>query len=172
MAAGVQQILTAPLSGDSPLRVYAWDEAIFVTCPGASAWAYFCHSATNPDNDLGMGNVNEPSQDKTMMPGQVLGGLDQSLQNEFQQLLRIQSERGSLEAHDRIRLDELGQMVNAAAFASRAAAVRSVRVPDEVRVRETRRLRYLCKLIRQDRNPWCPINGMLVIVPWATHRDR
>ena len=169
MAAGVQQILTAPHSGDSPLRVYAWDEAIFVTCPGASAWAHFCHLATNPDDDPGtsMGG-GEPSQDKTMMPGQVLGGLDPALQSEFQQLLRIQSERGGLEQHDRIRLDELGQMVNAAAFANRAVAARSVRVADEVRVRETRRLRYLCQLIRQDRSPWCPINGILVVIPWAS----
>src|SRR5581483_2552841 len=39
--------------------------------------------------------------------------------------------------------------------------------PEDERVRQTRRLRYLCSLIRRDRRPWCPVNGVLVLVPWA-----
>lgn len=31
----------------------------------------------------------------------------------------------------------------------------------------TRRLQYLCKLIARDREPYCPINGLLVLVPFG-----
>jgi len=37
----------------------------------------------------------------------------------------------------------------------------------EAQTRGAARLKYLCHLIRRDRAPWCPINGMLALVPWA-----
>ena len=28
-------------------------------------------------------------------------------------------------------------------------------------------VRSLCRLIRDERRPWCPVNGLLVLVPWS-----
>jgi hypothetical protein len=42
------------------------------------------------------------------------------------------------------------------------------RAPDASTIEEqTARLRYLCRLIARDRLPYCPINGLLVLIPFA-----
>jgi hypothetical protein len=46
-------------------------------------------------------------------------------------------------------------------------AARSLLRDTEEINRLSARLAYLCHLIRQDRQPFCPLNGLLVFLPWA-----
>ena len=41
----------------------------------------------------------------------------------------------------------------------------------EVLERTTSRLRHLCTLIARDRQPYCPVNGLLVLLPFAASDD-
>jgi hypothetical protein len=104
---------------------------------------------------------------KTIGAGGFSFGLDPLLEAELKDLLR-EAGRRELAPHEASRLRELSDQMNTAEAAPR----RKVAIPEEERVRQTRRLRYLCGLIRQERRPWCPVNGLLVLVPWeATESD-
>jgi hypothetical protein len=85
------------------------------------------------------------------------------LRAEMDQLMRAAKER-DLEPseHDRLR-----QLVSAATGATQGPAPRKLRLPETAQAEAVRRLQYLCRLIREDRRPWCPVNGVLVLVPWA-----
>lgn len=163
MAAGVKDIILAPVRGESPIRLYAWDEAIFVTCPGASAWGKFCYEAANPaaGGDV-VGQDAGGGADKTLNPGAAFAGMDPVQRAELEDLLR-ESQRRPLEVYEQARLRELAELANA----SSAGPKRAVSLPDAERSRQVRRFRYLCKLIRRDRRPWCPVNGALILVPLA-----
>lgn len=43
---------------------------------------------------------------------------------------------------------------------------RTIQVPPEEAIEQDRRLEYLCHLIRRARQPLCPINGVLTVVPY------
>lgn len=166
LAAGVKEIVRTPSQGEPPIRVYAWDEAIFVVCPGASAWGKFCTEVANPSAEPNWGGEGGAAA-KTIGAGGFSFGLDPLLEAELKELVR-ESQRRELTSHEADRLRELSDLMNTAEAAPR----RKVSLPEDERVRQTRRLRYLCGLIRRDRRPWCPVNGVLVLVPWeATESD-
>lgn len=161
LASGQKVQVRAPLAVDSPLRVFANRDAIFVTCAGASAWGRFADALADPDSVSadGMG-TDDPT--KTITPGQALQGVDAATQQEFKDLLRIQSDRALTDAEE-ARLRELGEQINRA----KDTAPRRVSLPAEEQAVGPRRLAYLCRLIARDRRPWCPANGVLALVPWA-----
>jgi hypothetical protein len=161
LAAGVKEIIRTPSQGEPPIRVYAWDEAIFVVCPGASAWGRFCSEVTNPAAE-GDWSGAAPNPGATLDPGGAFAGADPMLRAEMEELLRESSQR-ELNFTEQTRLRELVETLQSA----QAPAKRKIVFPEDERARQTRRLRYLCQLIRRDRRPWCPINGVLVLVPWA-----
>ena len=68
---------------------------------------------------------------------------------------------GDPDEHDRLRA--LAEQ----ATETQAPARRKFRLPETAQAEAVRRLQYLCRLIRRDRRPWCPVNGVLVLVPWA-----
>lgn len=167
LAAGVKDIIRTPGQGEPPIRVYAWDEAIFVVCPGASAWGKFCMEATNPTSDGGWSEAsggNAPSPGATLNPGGAFAGADPALKAEMEDLLREQTRRGDLSVGQQARLRELVEILNT----TMGPTLRKVSLPDAEKNKALRRFRYLCQLIRRDRRPWCPLNGVLVLVPWAT----
>ncbi len=162
LAAGVKEIIRTPSQGEPPIRVYAWDEAVFVVCPGASAWGRFCMEAANPSAGGEWGGGAPANPGATLDPGGAFAGADPMLRAEMEDLLR-ESGRRELTPVENARLRELVEVLQTA----QGPARRKVVLPEEERVRQTRRLRYLCSLIRQERKPWCPVNGVLVLVPWA-----
>jgi hypothetical protein len=167
LAAGVKEIIRAPSHGEPPVRVYAWDEAIFVVCPGASAWGKFCTEVSDPSAEPSWGGGAPANPGATLDPGGAFAGVDPMLRAEMEDLLR-ESSRRELGPTEGARLRELVEVLQTA----QGPARRKVVIPEEDRVRQTRRLRYLCSLIRQERRPWCPVNGVLVLVPWeATESD-
>ncbi len=162
LAAGVKEIIRTPSQGEPPVRVYAWDEAIFVVCPGASAWGKFCTEVSNPSAEADWGGGGAADAGKTLDPGGAFAGADPMLRAEMEDLLR-ESSRRDLTPEENARLRELVDILQTA----QGPARRKITFPEDERVRQTRRLRYLCSLIRRDRRPWCPVNGVLVLVPWA-----
>lgn len=162
LAAGVKEIIRTPTHGEPPIRVYAWDEAIFVVCPGASAWGRFCMELDNPSAEPGWGGSAPANPGATLDPGGAFAGADPMLRAEMEDLLR-ESSRRELSPVESARLRELVEILQTA----QGPAKRKVALPEEERIRQTRRLRYLCSLIRRDRRPWCAVNGVLVLVPWA-----
>jgi hypothetical protein len=156
-AAEQQMIVRAPAAADVPLRVYANREAIYVVCAGASAWGRF--SAVLAGEDKASGSVlssavNVPT-DKTMRFDEL------EMSDELRDLLSKQQQR-DLTPAERARLQELAEMSKGPAQSKKKASLSA-----EAQARGTGRLRFLCRLIRRDRRPWCPINGMLILVPWA-----
>lgn len=147
-----------------PLRVYAWEEAVFVTCPGASGWGQFCHKLTNQDEDAPMEAGEDGAGPRN--PYQTIdiggmGGLDPLGNQRMKELISKGSSGGRTPDED-AELRELYEAANAAVTRKRA-----VTLGEDDRELQLRRLRYLCKLIRSERQPWCPLNGVLVLVPWA-----
>ncbi len=151
----------APSAPEAPLRVYAHRDAVFVTCAGASAWGRFAAllaGEVEPEGPLTP--TAAPGADKTIQFGESMG-LAPELIDEMRRLLALREQR-DLTPEESERLRELAD-----ATKGPKAAARRVRLSAEEQARETARLRFLCRLIRRDRSPWCPVNGVLLLVPWA-----
>ena len=153
---------TAPKSDSAPVRVFASPTALFVTCSGASTWGKYINRLHDPDATGGDASTDATNMNKTITPGQALEGVDQKDQDEFYELIRIQSER-ALTPAEQARLHELGGIMKAAG----ARKQTQIRMGSDELADGPRRLAYLCRLIQQERQPWCPVNGALVLIPWA-----
>ncbi|HEY1380304.1 MAG TPA: type VI secretion protein IcmF/TssM N-terminal domain-containing protein [Gemmataceae bacterium] len=161
-AAEQQVAVRAPAAADVPLRVYAHRDAIFVTCGGASAWGRFAALLAGEEEAGGsVLKTAAPAADKTIQFGSEAMGIPQEMIDELRELLAKQQQR-DLTPEERSRLQELAELTKGPAQPKRRAAL-----SPEAQARGTERLRFLCRLIRRDRRPWCPVNGMLVLVPWA-----
>jgi type VI protein secretion system component VasK len=161
-AGDVKSDVRAPTTANAPLRVYANRDVIYVTCEGASGWGRLAAVLAGEIETSAPTGALAPAVDKTVQFGDQLG-LPQELIDEMRQLLTARETR-ELTPPESDRLRVLAEMTKApaATTAKRAAALSS----DEA-ARGTARLSFLCRLIRRDRSPWCPINGMLIVVPWA-----
>lgn len=162
LAAGMSDAIRTPAAAESPIRVYARDEAIYVTCPGASAWGAFCQQLTGVDESAWALDIGTPeaSVRGTMAPGEMLDGLGPQAQAELNAIMQASRER-ELSPHEQDRLRQLAEL------AAPAAPRRKPRLVETAQAEGVRRLKYLCRLIRRDRRPWCPVNGLVVLVPWA-----
>ena len=153
---------TAPKSESAPVRVFAGTGALFVTCSGASTWGKYVNRLHDPDATGGDDASSTTSMQSTIMPSQALQGVDQKDQDEFYELIRTQSER-ELSPAEQARLHELGAIMKSAGGRKQL----QVRMASDELAEGPRRLAYLCRLIAEERRPWCPVNGALVLVPWA-----
>ena len=93
----------------------------------------------------------------------TLGAYDELVPQELRDLISIQTKR-ELTEEEQLRLRELAEQANS----PKAAPKRRVQLAPELLAKGTARLRFLCKLIRRDRRPWCPLNGILALVPWSS----
>ena len=155
------------------LVVYACYDpyAVFVTVPEATGWSYL-GAAMDGDTKHAppAGSVEAADPTKTLSFDADGGGLQQlgltpSEGHELRTLLRIQSQHGLSEAQQD-RLEVLAAKGNRPAGGApgggRAFSIRT----ESLRTGE-RELRFVCNMIRRDRWPLCPANGVLVLLPWA-----
>ena len=158
-----QQIaVRAPAAADVPLRVYAHRDAIFVTCAGASGWGRFAALLAGEEEATAtMPTAAAAAADKTIVFGSEAMGISQEHIDELRELLSKQQQR-DLTPAERTRLQELAELTRGPAQPKRRAALSA-----EAQTLGAERMRFLCKLIRRDRRPWCPVNGLMVLVPWA-----
>jgi type VI protein secretion system component VasK len=162
LASGQRIEVRAPLAVDSPIRIFAGPDAIFVCCSGASTWGAYADALANPEMS---GALDAPAAGAgaTITPGQALQGVDEKIQDEFYRLLQLQSDR-PLTPEEDARLRELGEQIQSS---KSGGGTRRVALSNEVLGLGPRRLAFLCKLIARDRRPWCPLNGAMVLIPWA-----
>jgi hypothetical protein len=160
-------VVRAPAGADAPLRVYANRDAIFVTCAGASAWGRYCALLAGEEgSDASVVKIAAPAGDKTIQFGSESTGMAPEQLDELRELLAKQQQR-DLTPAEKSRLQELAELTKGP-----AKAKPKVSLTADAQARGTNRLRHLCALIRRDRRPWCPINGVLLLVPWsATESD-
>jgi len=151
---------TAPKADSAPVRLFAGPTALFVTCSGASTWGKYVARLSDAES-VGGDSPDATNLNRTITPGQALEGVDQKDQDEFYDLIRAKAER-DLTPAEQARLHELAAAVNAV-----GRKQLQVRMGADELAEGPRRLAYLCRLIHRERRPWCPVNGALVLVPWA-----
>lgn len=164
-AAGLKDYHAAPGNQQAPVRVYAQRDALYVVCSGASGWGRFCGYLAGEAVPFDELEAGKPDLAKTLTPEAAAAaqhGPDKTLIDEMNQLIRLRTER-PLTAEEQGRLQELSDL-----FRPQAASKAREPIPKKVLVNDQARLTYLCKLIKRDRRPWCPINGVLVLIPWKS----
>lgn len=154
-----------PDRDDAPVRVYASREAIYLTCAGASVLGMSAEVVEAAEDDaVEPEAADDESEFKTFgvegAPGfeaeaEIIArarsagrGPDQLLEDELRALGRFASDRGA---------DPSG-IFRAAGPAQDKAAVEL----------QEARLRHVGRLIARDRRPYCPINGILLLIPIAS----
>jgi hypothetical protein len=161
-AGQVATTVRAPAAPEAPLRVYAQRDAIYVTCEGASAWGRMAALLSGDFDSAGPATPTAAADaGKTIQFGEQMG-LAPELVDEMRSLL-AQREQRDLTPQENERLRELAEMTKGPP----AGTKRRVQMGADDQARGTARLRFLCRLIRRDRAPWCPANGVLLLVPWA-----
>lgn len=156
---------------NSRLYVYACFEpyCVFVTVPDATAWSYLAN-AVNGDTQFSpaanSAEAGDPTKTLSFDAGSDGGGafgLTASEMHEFKTLQRMQSQRG-LDDVQQDRLEVLGNKIHKGA----ATKAQAFSIRNEVLRTGERELKFVCNLMKRDRWPLCPVNGVLVLVPWAT----
>jgi hypothetical protein len=158
----------APESPDAPLHVYANRDAIYVICPTASLLARQAAILTGdsvtmlapPSAAPAAADEPNPSEDPlggTLRPEEA-GGLVRQMQAVLTQAGKEGRSPRQLTDEERRKLGQLERRDR-----PRPSLLRNVEVLEHL----TARLEHLCQLIVRDRWPFCPVNGLLVLVPYA-----
>lgn len=159
------KVKMAPSRLEAPIRLYGSREGIFVTCAGASLLGRQC-ALLQGGTEGGRAGFGEDAEDdpyKTMVPK----GRLKEVQDIFRRAKEQGRDPGQLTDAER---DEIRQIMAAekAESASRTTGPRPNILKDAQEADLLKaRLRYLCQLIVRDRAPYCPFNGMLLLVPFA-----
>lgn len=157
----------APASSDAPLRLYATHEAIYLTCAGASLLG--CHArflAGKWGDKMALAREEASSEDDdiitcTISPGARGGmvpnkGIFADMARYFHQAER--EGRSLTKAEKR----ELRAMYR------KSQPQRSPLKDPDLIAEQAARLRFLCQLLVRDRRPFCAVNGVLLLVPFAS----
>jgi hypothetical protein len=137
----------APEESDAPLHVSANRDGVWVTCPGASVLGQYRSDPGGPalESTLsGLASDSGPDSNRTFGAG---GGGGATVG--IEEILSSDSYKKILAK---------GGTRTTSTFDPRLARAR---------------LRHLCRLIIRDRKGYCPVNGLLVVVPFsATENER
>jgi hypothetical protein len=183
--------VSAPQGSVLPLRVYASQDRVFITCPGASLLARQARTLTQQSYDTELAPadseqgtaVEETAQAGKVLQGQAApeavaaatpaaapGAGAASAQPQTGGAVGVAEADEPLSEEDQRVLGLLQTEGLGTGERARKMTTSFLKDPAEVRVL-TARLQYLCRLIRRDRKPYCPINGILVLVPHAALED-
>lgn len=165
----------APAGSDAPLHIYATREAMYLTCAGASLLG--CH-ARFLAGKLKLGDKEMPGREEgaveedasitaTISPGARggripnKGGLAHVAQEMAEMLQRAGREGRQvteLTKSEKRRLRAIYRKGNPKRY--------PLKNPDLIAY-QAARLQYLCQLLVRDRRPFCAVNGVLVLIPYA-----
>lgn len=168
-----------PNRGDAPVRVYAGRDAIYLTCAGASVLGQYRAAQEDPDFvkadptalTSAPGDSVYPGGFMTLSDVQTLGPWQSPTEKAPDILARAQQAgRGpdqlkeeELRALGRLAAEEKSRESDMGRASSKTNPARD-RAEAEV---QGARLRHLGQLISRERRPYCPINGILLLVPIA-----
>jgi hypothetical protein len=155
-----------PSRADAPLRVWASRDGVYVTCAGASLLGKQCAILAG-EVAAGAGQFAsvEAGDDafKTVQPQGLLKGVQGVLSR-----AREQGRDPSMltdQEKEEIRL-LLAEEAAEAARKTKGPRPNLLKNGPEVDL-QSARLRCLCRMIVRDRRPYCPVNGVLLLVPFA-----
>jgi hypothetical protein len=173
------QIRHVPGGPDAPLHAYASRDAIFVTCEGASLLGRLnallapetlsadegadgpprdlaAESTTAPDGEAGGGppSSNGPANPVRAPAVAAVAGGGGSL--------GLEGDEAEAAAAGPLLVEEQESDQLPRASRNRLSLLRH---SAEVE-RETARLKFLCRLIARRRRPYCPVNGILLVLPY------
>lgn len=137
-----------PRRPDAPIHVFATYEAIFVTCPGLSALGHLARSRT------AAGTTAEPDPTAAVTAAAPVPG-DATASGATAPAPATATPTPSPAATPVTRPAARERSLEI--LLSQTAEVESI----------SRRLKHLCKLLLRDRRPFCPINGILLLLPYA-----
>jgi hypothetical protein len=161
------QIQQVPPRSEAPVHVSAYTDGIYVTCSGASLLGRHAALLANP-NPGSMDSSEHRASPSRYSSGEVdPANKTINIDDMFNPALGPAHEAKAIldEAHAQGRpltqqeheqLRRLGRKPRPSILKDR----------DEVE-RWTDRLRHLCRLIIRDRRPYCPLNGILLLIPLA-----
>jgi hypothetical protein len=164
----------APNRPTAPLHVYANRDGIYVTCAGASLLgqqaAILAGEADAALEGIADGAYGTPAADafKTLQPqGQLLN---------VQAVLARAREQGrgadQLTEEEKLEIKRLIAR-DEAEHAQRPRQPRPLLLKNTEEVaRLNARLKYLCRVIVRDRHPYCPVNGILLLIPFEANDTR
>ncbi|MCI0459065.1 MAG: type VI secretion system protein [Gemmataceae bacterium] len=147
-----------PPSPFAPIHVYASRDAVYVTCAGASLLgrqAAYLAGEAGAGGNLQEGGGGEGDGDDIFKTN--VGPVMDRAKPIMGIVSRMQRGGGGTE-EDHRELRRLERKERASTSPMRDTA----QIADA-----TARLRHLCRLIVRDRQPYCPINGVMVVVPLA-----
>ncbi len=179
-AAGLHlKVRAQPDRVEAPVRVYAGRDAIYLTCAGASVLGRYTASQedaefvqTGPAEPTSLpGDSVNPGNFQTLTDVQTLGPWNAASPNAPEILDRArQAGRGP----DQLLGEELRALGRFAAeeksldYDGRRSGVRVNSPTDKAEAEiQGARLRHLGQLISRERRPYCPINGILLLIPIA-----
>jgi IcmF-related N-terminal domain len=148
-----------PSGGTAPLHVYGFrdgrHDSVFITCAGASLLGKYVAILTGEEAPA---DVAQPGGE-----GASQASIDLSKtarpEGEVRQLLEILREA---KRQGRELTEEEQREILKLERKGRPALLKNVAEVETARAR----LMHLCRLIVRERRPYCPINGMLLVVPW------
>jgi hypothetical protein len=158
----------APARAEAPLHLYATREAIYLTCAGASLTGMFAQSLAGklpggqPDPDTAASEDDE-FVTMTLTPGARGGiGAPAKAAAYMAQVFRQAEQEGrGLDKLTKAEKRELRSL-----FRQNNPQRSPLQNADKVAT-QTASLQYLCRLLVRDRHPFCAINGVLLLVPFA-----
>lgn len=172
MFAGAQMELSVertPRQADAPVHIYANENAIFVTCAGASLLGE--HARLLAEELLGSQSAAEPESEPAPAPAPAApekpaekapppagGAAAAAAPTPATEPAAPTPAPALAEEQKPIR-----EETPAAKPAPRIPLIKSR--PEMERI--LRRLKHLCWLIKERRKPYCPINGVLLVIPFA-----
>jgi hypothetical protein len=169
----------SPARPDAPLHVYASHDAIYVTCAGASLMGrQAAILAEDPEFGGDGGHDGGPAvSGRPFDPGVSIGAKSIGIHSvgvafegmeEMRAILRQAEREGRTTTEaEKQRIEQLmGGGRGGTAVRPRRARPQLLRNTEEAH-RHTARFEHLCRLIVRDRSPYCSINGILLLVPYA-----
>jgi hypothetical protein len=152
---GVRQ---APSAAGAPLHVYAFrdgrHDSVFVTCAGASLLGKYAGILSGDQEAI---ELPQPAD------GASQASIDLSKtarpEGDVKQVLEILREA---KRQGRELTEEERKQILKMERKGRPSLLKNASEVELARAR----LKHLCHLIARDRRPYCPINGMLLLIPW------
>jgi hypothetical protein len=155
----------APHASDAPIRLWATRDAAFISCAGASLLGRQAGILAGEEGALPETGGGAPDLDNPLLKSVGFATIRPTGQMEdVQKLLRQAFDEGR-ELSDAEK-EQIRAMTGGATPETRKARPALLQNADETE-RGTARLRHLCKLIVRARQPHCPLNGTMVLVPFA-----
>ena len=153
-----------PRRPDAPIHVFATYEAIFVTCPGLSALGHLATSrigTASAVDSTAVASSTPPGSDREASGGALPAPVVGSSVTDIERIADAQSADTTV-----------AELVpgSSAAPTTPVPRTRSLDIllsqTGEMETL-TRKLKHFCKLLLADRRPYCPINGILLLLPYA-----